>query len=126
MLRDSRVHTTMPTADLERARGFYEGVLGFEPALVTPAGVQYRGAGDTWFIVFPSSGRASGSHTQMSFSVGDIAAEVADLKARGVTFEQYDFPGFDQATSIAQAGPNRTAWFRDPDGNLIGLIQFGS
>jgi hypothetical protein len=43
-----------------------------------------------------------------------------------VTFESYDFPGFDPATSIAQTGPNRTAWFRDPDGNLLGLIQFGA
>lgn len=126
MLATLHVHPTLPTADVERARAFYEGTLGFSPRTVAPGGIVYGSGGDTMFVVYPSRGSASGSHTQMSFSVTDIASVVAGLKADGVTFGTYDFEGFDKTTSIAQAGPNRIAWFKDPDGNTIGLIEWGS
>ena len=123
MLSGATVHTTLPASDLERARRFYEGALGLVPARVAPAGVFYRGGGGTRFLVFPSAGQASGSHTQMGFSVTDIEAAVADLRARGVTFESYDFPGFDTATGIATFPGNRSAWFKDTEGNLLGIVQ---
>jgi catechol 2,3-dioxygenase-like lactoylglutathione lyase family enzyme len=123
MLPGRRVHTTLPVSDLERSRRFYEGVLGFEPADVSPGGVTYASGDGTTFIVFPSSGRAAGTHTQMGFTVPDIEAEVRELKERGVTFETYDMPGFDATTSIASPPGLRTAWFKDPDGNLLGLVQ---
>src|SRR4029079_14431868 len=111
------------TSDLERSRRFYEGVLGFEPTDVSPGGVTYESADGTTFLVFPSTGRAAGTHTQMGFTVPEIEGEVRELKERGVTFESYDFAGFDPAPSIASAPGLRTAWFKDPDGNLIGLVQ---
>jgi catechol 2,3-dioxygenase-like lactoylglutathione lyase family enzyme len=123
MLADARTNATLPAADLDRARRFYEGVLGLVPALVTPGGVFYATGEGTQIFVFPSSGAASGSHTQVGFRVPDIEAEVADLKRRGVTFEAYDFPGFDKATSIASFPANRSAWFRDTEGNLLGVVQ---
>ena len=55
--------------------------------------------------------------------VTDIAAEVRDLKGRGVQFEDYDFPGFDKAAGIADVGGTRAAWFKDSEGNLLGLVQ---
>ena len=58
----------------------------------------------------------------MGFMVADIDAEVHDLKQRGVQFEEYDFPGFDKATSIADVGGTRAAWFKDSEGNLLGLV----
>ena len=61
----------------------------------------------------------------MGFTVDDIQDEVADLRRRGVTFEEYDVPGLKTEGGIAQTGPNRAAWFKDPEGNLIGLIEFG-
>jgi len=123
MLSQARTHAAIPTADLERARKFYEGVLGLSPLDATPGGVLYATHGDTRFLVFPSGGRASGTHTQLGFQVDDIGAEVADLKRRGVTFESYEMPGFDAATSIATHPGGRSAWFRDPDGNLLGVVQ---
>jgi catechol 2,3-dioxygenase-like lactoylglutathione lyase family enzyme len=123
MLPGRRVHTTLPVSDLEGSRRFYEGVLGFAPADVSPGGVTYESGDGTTFLVFPSSGRAAGTHTQMGFTVPDIEAEVRELKERGVTFETYDMAGFDAAASIASLPGLRTAWFKDPDGNLLGLVQ---
>ena len=124
MLSSSPTHATLPVTDLERACEFYETVLGLVPELVAPGGVMYSTGEGTHFLVFPSSGSASGSHTQLGFAVGDIEAEVTDLKLRGVVFESYDFPGFDPNTSIADTGPLRAAWFRDHDGNLLSVVQF--
>jgi len=123
MLADARTYPSLPATDLERARRFYEDVLGLAPARVTPAGVFYATGEGTEVFVFPSSGRASGSHTQVGFRVADIGAEVADLKRRGVTFETYEFEGFDPATSIASFPLSRSAWFKDSEGNLIGVVQ---
>jgi len=59
----------------------------------------------------------------MGFMVADIDAEVRALKQRGVRFEEYDFPGFDTATHIADVGGTRAAWFKDSEGNLLGIAK---
>jgi predicted enzyme related to lactoylglutathione lyase len=123
MLSSARVGAALPAADLDRARRFYEHTLGFVPAEVPPGGVRYEAADGARFLVFRSSGRASGSHTQIGFQVDDIAAEVAELRSRGVVFETYDMPGFDRETMIATSPDVRSAWFKDTEGNLIGLVQ---
>lgn len=86
------------------------------------AQLRIAAADGTRFLLFPSSGSASGSHTQMGFIVADADAEVRDLHQRGVQFEEYDFPGFDKATSVAQIGEDRGAWFKDSEGNLPGRV----
>lgn len=122
MLRDHPVYATIPTADLPRLRRFYENVLGFVVMEETPAGVFYGGSGGTMFAVTRQSGTASGTHTQMGFRVSDIAREVADLRRRGVTLEDYEAPR--TVDGIADVPVGRAAWFRDPEGNLIGLVEF--
>jgi catechol 2,3-dioxygenase-like lactoylglutathione lyase family enzyme len=122
MLSDKDTYSTLPVTDLERARNFYRDTLGLDELLVTEGGVMYR-SGGTRFFVYPSRSRAGG-HTQMSWSVGDIKAEVGALKAKGVAFEHYEIPGLQMEGVIAHSGPNVwTAWFKDPDGNLLGLSQ---
>jgi len=123
MLPSARTHTTLPAADLDRARRFYEETLGFLPASVQPGGVFYEAAGGTRFLVFPSSGQASGSHTQIGFQVDDIEAVVADLRSRGVVFETYDMPAFDPVTMIATFPTLRSAWLKDTEGNLLGIVE---
>jgi hypothetical protein len=59
----------------------------------------------------------------MGWSVTDIEAEVAELKARGVVFEEYDLPGLKTVDSIADNGPARAAWMKDSEGNLLGIVQ---
>ena len=123
MLSDARYSASLPCSDLERAKSFYADKLGLTPTDQQPGRVFYEGGGGTQFVLFASSGQASGSFTQMGLSVADIDAEVRDLKQRGVQFEEYDFPGFDKATSIAQTYDHRAAWFKDSEGNLLVIIQ---
>jgi catechol 2,3-dioxygenase-like lactoylglutathione lyase family enzyme len=125
MLSDARVNATIPAADLERARRFYEEKLGLAPAEETPGGVFYDCAGGTRFFLYPTQGASSGSHTQAGFDVADIEAEVADLKSRGVEFLEYDFPGLKTVNGIADTGNARAAWFNDSEGNVLGIVQLG-
>ena len=124
MLTDKPTYTTIPVSDLEKATRFYSETLGLTPEMVTEGGVMYR-SGGTQFFVYPSAFKAAG-HTQMSWVVGDIKAEVAALKASGVDFESFDRPGIKTVDGISQVGPAVwAAYFRDPDGNLLGLTQIG-
>ena len=124
MLADKKTYTTLPVSDLEHARGFYRDVLGIHEDMVTEGGVMY-GSGGTQFFVFPSQYRPGG-HTQMSWQVADIKQEVAALKAKGIQFEEFDLPGIKSVDGIVQSGPSVwTAWFKDTDGNLLGLSQIG-
>jgi catechol 2,3-dioxygenase-like lactoylglutathione lyase family enzyme len=130
MLADSQVATRLPAKDLARARRFYSEKLGLEPVEERPGGLRYR-CGGTDFALFESAGAASGTHTQMGWEVADIEAIVAALKARGVVFEEYDLPGLETVNGIAEIEGNyaskgigeRGAWFRDSEGNLLGIGQ---
>jgi len=119
MLTQPDIRPTIPATDLNRARRFYEEVLGLTPYQAGEQGITYGGEHGTWFLLFQSSGKASGAHTQMSFGVEDVAAQVRDLKARGVTFEHVDMPGTDPDTGITELAGNHLAWFRDTEGNLL-------
>ena len=123
MLKGKRTHTTLPMFDRDRARAFYSEKLGLEPSQDLPGGLRYETGGGT-FVLFPGSVASQAAFTQMGFTVDDIESEVADLKSRGVEFESYDMPDFDRETNIFSPGPVRSAWFKDCEGNLIGLVQF--
>src|SRR5918911_2747712 len=131
MLQDGDVSTRLPVQDLERARAFYAEKLGLEPVEERPGGLRYRcGAGT--FVLFASTGVASGDHTQMAWEVDDIEAVVHRLRSRGVVFEEVDVPGLRTVDGIAEVEGNypssggvgeRAAWFRDSEGNLLGIGQ---
>jgi predicted enzyme related to lactoylglutathione lyase len=108
---------------MERAKVFYKEKLGLSPEREAPGGLVYR-SGDSLFLVFPTQGMPSGTHTQVGFTVPDLEAEIAELKKNGLEFETYDFPKFDKAKGYADFGVLRSAWFKDSEGNLIGLVQF--
>lgn len=122
MLSDQPVYATLPTADLASLRRFYEDVLGFTVRSETPAGIYYQAGDGTYFAITVSSGRPSGSHTQMGFEVRNLEEVVATLRARGAVFEEYETPK--TVDGIADVGVGKAAWLRDPDGNLIGMIEF--
>lgn len=130
MLGHSRVSTRLPAQDLARARAFYADKLGLEPVAQRPGGLLYECA-DGRFALFESAGAPSGEHTQIAFEVDDIEAVVARLRERGVVFEEVDLPGMRTVGGIAYVEGNyphvgtgeRAAWFRDSEGNLIGLGQ---
>jgi catechol 2,3-dioxygenase-like lactoylglutathione lyase family enzyme len=130
MLENSQVSTRLPAQDLDRARRFYSEKLGLDPAEERPGGLLYRCRTGT-FALFQSAGSASGTHTQMGWEVEDIETTVAALKARGVVFEEYDLAGLRTVNSIAEISGNypskgvgeKGAWFRDSEGNLLGIGQ---
>jgi catechol 2,3-dioxygenase-like lactoylglutathione lyase family enzyme len=130
MFENSEVSTRLPAQDLARARAFYSDKLGLEPVEERPGGLRYQ-CGSGRFTLFQSTGAASGTHTQMALEVDDIQAVVAELRRRGVVFEEVDVPGFRTVDGIAEIEGNypsagvgeRAAWFRDSEGNLIGIGQ---
>ncbi|MGW0942367.1 VOC family protein [Streptomyces sp. NPDC002623] len=130
-LTRSRAATRLPAQDLERARRFYAERLGLHPVDERPGGLLYR-CGGAEFVLFRSTGAATGAFTQMAFEVDDIEAAVAELRRRGVEFEDVDVPGFRTVGGIAEIDGNypskgargeRGAWFRDSEGNLLGVGQ---
>ena len=122
MLRDAHAYATLPTDDMERLRRFYEDVIGLTVRSERPAGIFYETGDGTFFAITRSSGKANGTHTQLGLAVTDLEAEVTELRSRGVTFEEYETPK--TTNGIARMPAGSAAWFRDPDGNLIGLIEF--
>jgi catechol 2,3-dioxygenase-like lactoylglutathione lyase family enzyme len=125
VLKDFPTHTTLPCQNRDRAKAWYAEKLGITPTREDANAVTYEGPEGSRFILFTSGGTASGTHTQMGWRVRDVEAEVRELKGRGVVFEEYDFPGFDKATSVGTAGSTRGAWFKDSEGNLLGLVTLG-
>jgi catechol 2,3-dioxygenase-like lactoylglutathione lyase family enzyme len=129
VLDNGRVATRIPVQDLSRAREFYADKLGLEPSEERPGGLLYRCASGE-FALFESAGASSGTHTQMGWDVDDIDATVAELKTRGVEFEEVDVPGLRTIDGIAEVSGNypskggkgeRAAWFRDSEGNMFGI-----
>ena len=127
MLAELEIHATIPASDLARARKFYQEKLGLTPAEEAPGGggLIYR-CYQSWFLLYPSPHAGTATHTQMGWETSDIEQEVAELKTRGVVFEEYDTPHLKTVAGIATTGPLRAAWFKDSEGNLLGLVQVGS
>jgi catechol 2,3-dioxygenase-like lactoylglutathione lyase family enzyme len=113
---------TIPAKDLQGTRRFYEDVLDLEILLENEAGITYR-AGESVFQLYPTRFAGTAQHTLGGFLVGDLDAAVSDLRAKGVTFEDYDMPGLKTEDGIAELGGERAAWFRDPEGNILSLSQ---
>ncbi len=124
MLSKLEFHATLPVKDLNRAKQYYAEKLGLTPTSEMAGGLVYK-VKDSWFLLFPSSGSSSGQFTQGGFATDNIEAELAELKSRGVVFEEYDLPNFKSVNSIVTTGSNRAAWFKDSEGNLLGIVQLG-
>lgn len=122
MLPDCRAHTTLPTTDVARLRRFYEDTLGFRPYAERPNTVVYRTGDGSLFALSRASITERTGFTQMGFTVPDIEAEIRDLRAVGIRFEEYETPR--TVDGIATIGPGRAAWFQDPDGNLLALLEW--
>jgi predicted enzyme related to lactoylglutathione lyase len=122
MLQRSPMYAYIPAKDLARARRFYEGTLGFTPKAERNGGVLYEFAGGTAAFLYPTPNAGTSQASQAFWEVDDIAREVADLKARGVTFERYGMPGQD-ADGIMTAGDAKAAWFKDSEGNIMAVIE---
>lgn len=122
MLGSTMVVTTIPVSDLERSKAFYAETLGLTLLWENPASARFRCGEFSELSIFKRPGTAT-EHTLGHFEVADIEAAVQDLEARGVAFIDYTEGPLVTTNHIAPMGPARGAWFRDPDGNTLGLRQ---
>jgi catechol-2,3-dioxygenase len=111
---------TIPAKDLDGTRKFYEGVIGLQVIREDPAGILYQ-SGDSVVMLYPTQFAGTAQHTLGTFMVKDIDASVTDLRSKGVTFEEYDMPGLKTEGGIAELGGIKSAWFKDPEGNILSL-----
>ncbi|MBK6631754.1 MAG: VOC family protein [Betaproteobacteria bacterium] len=119
MLANASVTTMLPVIEMERARAFYERCLGLTPSGFKPDGKFIYQVGGSTLALFPKPEGTKAEHTAISFQVSDIAASVAGLKAAGVVFEDYDFPGFKTVNHVCVLGAEKAAWFKDTEGNFL-------
>jgi predicted enzyme related to lactoylglutathione lyase len=117
------MYAYIPVKKLDRARQFYEQKLGFKPARELGGGVTYEFEGGTACFMYETPNAGTSKASQAFWEVEDIEREVADLKSRGVTFEEYDMPGIKTEDGIATGGGARSAWFKDTEGNILAVVQ---
>jgi catechol-2,3-dioxygenase len=122
MLKHAPIVPYIPAADLKRARKFYEDVIGLVPKDVTDGSVRYD-CGGTWVLLYMSGGAGTSRASQAFWQVRDLEAEMAELRSRGLEFEEYDFPGVKTENGIADAGGALAAWFTDSEGNIMAIVQ---
>ena len=123
MLQKSPMYAYLPAKDVERARRFYEDQLGFTAKEKTAGGVVYEFAEGTGCFLYPTPNAGTSSASQAFWQLEDIEREVAELKRRGVKFEEYDMPEMKSTNSIYTGGGAKAAWFKDSEGNILALIQ---
>ena len=122
MLANAPIRAYIPVKDVSRARKFYEEKVGLRPKAEYAGGVIYECGGAIAFM-YPTPNAGTSKASQAFWEVKDVEAEVAELKARGVVFEEYDRPGMQMKNSIATAGGAKTAWFKDTEGNILAISQ---
>jgi predicted enzyme related to lactoylglutathione lyase len=109
--------------NMERARNFYENKLGLTPGGLKPDGKFVYAVAGGVIALFPKDGGTKADHTAISFQVPDIKTAIKDLKAKGVAFEDYDFPGLKTVEHVCVLGSEKAAWFKDPEGNYLCLHE---
>lgn len=123
MLQKSPMYAYIPVSDMARARAFYEQKLGFVPKAESLGGIIYEFANQTGCFMYETPNAGTSKASQAFWQVEDVEREVEELKAKGVVFEEYDFPGLTTMNGIATAGGARSAWFKDTEGNIMAIIQ---
>ena len=123
MIGKSDATPMIAVKDLDRARKFYEEMLGLKQIDDFGEGFMLK-SGETTFNVYRSEFAGTNKATALNFDVDDIDAEVRELKDKGVFFEHYDLEGLTPKGDIYEAeGGFKTAWFKDPDGNILSLLE---
>jgi len=123
MLQHFPLYAYLPAKDVARARRFYEGTLGFRPKQELAGGVVYEFGEKTSCFLYPTPNAGTSLASQAFWQVDDVEREVAELRTRGVTFENYDMPGEKSPSGVVTAGGAKAAWFKDSEGNILAIVQ---
>jgi catechol-2,3-dioxygenase len=109
--------------DLDRARRWYEERLGLVPEHEDRGGAWYRCGGDTWLYLYATPSAGTAMNTIAGWEVQDIESDMANLRGRGVVFEQYDLGDVPVVDGLADFGIAKAAWFKDAEGNAYELTE---
>jgi predicted enzyme related to lactoylglutathione lyase len=123
MLQKNPMYAYIPAKDVARARKFYEDKVGLEPKQEIAGGVVYEFANGTECFLYPTPNAGTSKASQAFWQVDDIEREVAELRRRGVKFEEYDMAEMKNENGIYTGGGAKAAWFKDTEGNIMALIQ---
>lgn len=123
MLGQLETYSVLAAKDLNRARRFYADKLGLEPVEENEGGLMYRTAAGSAFFLYETENAGTAQNTTMCWMATDLNAEMAELRQRGVMFENYDFPGLKTENGVADMGNERSAWFVDSEGNICCISQ---
>jgi catechol 2,3-dioxygenase-like lactoylglutathione lyase family enzyme len=123
VLGDSPIHPVLLSTDLAATKGFYHDKLGLDILSESDDAIVFRCGGGTHLDVTKSTTGTSDTQTQAGWEVQDLRAEVADLRSRGVTIENYDMPGLKTEDGIADLGFAWMAWIVDPGKNALAIMQ---
>jgi catechol-2,3-dioxygenase len=124
MLGEHPIDVMLTATDVRVVRRFYRDRVGLDVLIDDDEFVTFRGGGDSRLVFTRTSAPSGEQQTKASWRVADVAAEVAELRARGVDVADYDEPGLRTVDGVADIGFALSAWFVDPGGNTIGLLQF--
>jgi catechol 2,3-dioxygenase-like lactoylglutathione lyase family enzyme len=125
MLADRRATAMIPAKDFGRAKAWYAEKLGLKPVEEMPdgGGAAYLLAGGTRAFLYPTQFAGTAQHTLLSFDTPDLAADMQDMRGKGVAFLDYDLPGLKTENGVASFGPVKNAWCKDSEGNILGFVQ---
>jgi predicted enzyme related to lactoylglutathione lyase len=120
LLTRASVTTILPVKDMKRAREFYEETLGLEPrGFAADGNYLFACGGDAQIALITKPEGTRAEHTALSFEVQGIEKVIEQLKARGVKFEDYDFPNLKTVNHVCVLGSDKAAWFKDTEGNYL-------
>ena len=121
MLSDKDAVATVAVKNLEIAKKFYQGTLGLTKVMENEEVLAFK-TGKSTLFVYRSQYAGTNEATAVTFVAEEVDDLVRTLKGRGVTFEHYDLPNMTRQGDLHVAGPMKTAWFKDPDGNIFSLV----
>jgi catechol 2,3-dioxygenase-like lactoylglutathione lyase family enzyme len=110
----------IPVRDLDAAKKFYGETLGLPQVEENPGGVMYR-SGEGKMFVYPTPMAGTAKSTAATWMVADLKSVVEELQTKGMQFEHYEFPDVEYDGPIHIMGEMKAAWFKDPEGNILGL-----
>jgi len=124
MLGSKNAVANIAVKNLEKARKFYEGTLGLKQVDAEGEELIVLKSGGSTINVYRSKYAGTNQATAVTWAVGDeLDAVVRALKAKGVSFEHYDMPGMKLQGDVHVAGDMKVAWFKDPDGNILNIVN---
>lgn len=122
MFADKAATAMIPAKDMERAKKWYEEKLGIRASEVMEYGARFALSGVNAFL-YPTEFAGTAKHTLLSFNTSDLLGDMAEMRKRGVTFEEYDLPNMKTEDGVAIWGDVKNAWCKDSEGNILGFVQ---